>query len=144
MGQISPHFHLEELVPQRTYQELGDKAIELLHPDLIPSLEALRVKLDLPMRINNWNSGGTFNFRGYRPDWYKGGAPKSFHRRGMAIDCDSPGTPMKELFVAVWDLRDWIMEHTKFRRIESFEDTPGWCHLDLGPNTGKDILVVRG
>ena len=95
------------------------------------------------MRINNWNSGGTFQNRGWRPQNSKVGAKKSLHKLGKAIDFDSPGTPMKELFVKVWDARFWIVENTAFRIIESFDFTPGWIHLAIGDPSIKEIVVVN-
>lgn len=142
MGQISPHFHLEELVPQRTYQELGDKAIELLHPDLIDSLEKLRVHLGVPLRVNSWNSGGTFQNRGWRPKDSKVGAKKSLHKLGKAVDFDSPGLPMIELFKLVWNNRDWIVKNTAFRIVESFEYTRGWVHLGIGDPDETELKVI--
>jgi hypothetical protein len=144
-------FKITELVPQATYQEFGEDSIQFLHPDLIPSLNALREKLGYGLIANNWDSGGTFNFRGYRPDWYKGGAPRSLHRKGMAIDFHGAGVPMKQLCIDIWQLRDWIPENTAFHRIESFEVTArknrrgeivsGWCHLDMGGPKPKELVV---
>ena len=140
---VSPHFNLDEFMHPSEYIRQGEDSIKLLHPQLIDSTEKLRVYLDLPMRINNWNSGGTFQNRGWRPQNSKVGAKKSLHKKGMAIDFDSPSTPMKELFVKVWDARDWIVQNTAFRIIESFDFTPGWIHLAIGDPSIKEIVVVK-
>jgi hypothetical protein len=60
----------------------------------------------------------------------------------MAIDFDSPGTPMKELFVKVWDARDWIVQNTAFRILENFEKTGGWVHIAIGDPSIKTIQVI--
>lgn len=140
--QVSPHFTLQELVPQATFIEKGESAIELLHPELIDSLEKLRVHIGVPLRVNNWNSGGTFQNRGWRSPDSKVGAKKSLHKRGMAVDFDSPGLPMIELFKLIWNNRDWIVANTAFRIVESFEYTKGWVHLAIGDPEIKELQVI--
>jgi uncharacterized protein YcbK (DUF882 family) len=139
---VSEHFQLQELVPQAAFTEMGEKAIELLHPDLIDSIEKLRVQLAVPLRVNNWNSGGTFQNRGWRPRNSKVGAKKSLHKEGKAVDFDSPGLPMIELFKLVWNNRDWIVKNTAFRIIESFTATPGWVHLAIGDQDETELKVI--
>lgn len=68
---------------------------------------------------------------GYRtPEHNKqiGGAPRSAHVQGKAIDIADPKGELKE----------WILEHEyllkeKGLRMEAPESTPGWCHLDSMP-----------
>ncbi len=122
---------------------MDDHGLSLLHPELIDSTEKLRVYLDIPMRINNWHEGGQFQNRGWRPRDSKVGAKKSKHKEGEAEDWDSPGLPMKQLYIKVWDARFWIVENTAFRIIEDFRFTKSWIHLAIGDPSIKEIVVVK-
>lgn len=76
---------------------------------------------------------------GYRtPEHNKqiGGAPKSAHVQGKAIDIRDPKGELKE----------WILEHDYLLeklglRMEDPKSTPSWCHLDTMPV--KNFRVFR-
>lgn len=137
------NFHLYEFVPQSAYNSLEDHGLSLLHPQLIDSTEKLREYLGVSMIINNWYNGGTFQNRGWRHPDSKVGAKKSLHKKGMAIDFHSSDVAIKELFVLVWNAREWIVENTAFRILESFDDTPGWVHIAIGDQSIKTIQVIK-
>ena len=137
------NFHLYEFVPQSAYNGLEDHGLSLLHPELIDSTQKLREHLGVRMIINNWYNGGTFQNRGWRSPDSKVGAKKSLHKRGMAIDFHSPDVTIKELFVLVWNAREWIVENTAFRILESFDHTPGWVHIAIGDSEIKEIVVIK-
>jgi hypothetical protein len=140
---VSANFNLQDFVHPSAFNSMDDKGLSLLHPDLIDSTQKLREHLKVPMIINNWNYGGTFQNRGWRPQNSKVGAAKSLHKKGAAIDFHSPDLKMKDLFVLVWNARQWIVENTAFRIIENFEFTPGWIHLAIGDPTLKEIQVIN-
>jgi hypothetical protein len=140
---VSSNFILQDFVHPSVFNSMEDHGLSLLHPELIDSTQNLREHIDVRMILNNWNSGGTFQNRGWRPQASKVGAKNSLHKKGMAIDFHSPDVTMKELFVLVWDARFWIVENTAFRILESFDNTPGWVHIAIGPKEWTEIKVVK-
>jgi len=140
---VSANFNLQDFVHPSAFDSKEDHGLSLLHPELIDSTQKLREHLKVPMIINNWNSGGTFQNRGWRPQNSKVGAKKSLHKKGMAIDFHSPKVTMKELFVIVWNARQWIVENTAFRILENFEHTGGWVHIAIGDPAIKEIQVIN-
>lgn len=72
---------------------------------------------------------------GWRPAAYNasiGGAPKSYHVRGMAIDLtDKTG----QLDQVLSDRPELLKKYDLWR--EDSGSTPGWCHLDCGVRTDR-------
>jgi len=65
------YFTIEEVVPEKIYQEKKENCIELFRPEAILTLIEIRLLADAPVTVNNWASvKGGFQFRGYRPPYY--------------------------------------------------------------------------
>lgn len=87
---------------------------------------------DLCLRINALGyQPACYCNSGYRsPEHNKqiGGAPRSAHVQGKAIDIADPKGELKKWLLA----RVKLLEE-KGLRMEASEATPGWCHLDTMP-----------
>ncbi len=124
----SPHFKIYELVDRVTYQLYGDKAWELLHPDLIHSVNGVRDFLQVPVTVNSWYGGGPYQYRGYRNENCPVGAKNSYHKRGMAADFNAKGLTAEEVRQAIKDNQD----DPRLIKIMRMEDEVSWVHIDLG------------
>lgn len=74
------YFDIKELVPKEIYEELGEeKCLDLFNPIALKALEEVREILNIPLICNNWASGGSRNYCGYRPKGCKIGVTNSQH-----------------------------------------------------------------
>lgn len=137
------HFRIEELVDPMTAKERGEKALELLHADLLYSLDLVRDRYRKPVRVNNWHrvkpdrfelyfdaawrkKNGIFIYRGFRPASCLEGAKYSQHRLGTAFDFDVDGMTAEEV-------REDIRRHPDdpaFYGIRAVELRVPWVHVD--------------
>ena len=121
-------FHIEELVDKATFEKLGEKAWELLHPNIVSVVTGLRVFFGSPVTVNNYLFGGSMQYRGYRGIDCPVGSYGSWHRRGMAVDCDIHGKTAgeaREIILACAERQELI----HIQRIENLVD---WLHVDIG------------
>lgn len=78
---------------------------------------------------------------GYRPPSYNkkiGGAPNSYHCKGMAIDLADP-----QQQVAAFCLTNHYRLFDHGLWMESHLDTPGWTHLDIGERADRRIRIFK-
>lgn len=123
------YFKIQELVDPESYKVLGEGAFELFNPDALTALGDLREFFGVPITINNWNNGGEFKYRGYRPPDCSVGAKLSQHRLGNAFDCDIKGYTAEEA-------RKKILENQNnplLEKIMRMEANVSWLHWDLKP-----------
>lgn len=135
------HFNIVELVDPETYKTLGESAWSLFDPYLLSTMDRIRGRYKAAVTVNNWNSGGQFAFRGFRPAGYQGGAMLSAHRRGQAFDFDIAGMTAQQV-------RDDIkknMEHIDFQFITVVETDVNWVHIETSnvPNRIKWIAPKK-
>lgn len=144
MSQVSKNFTLQEFIPQSVWNQFGPSGLWFVDQRLIDSVQWLREQLGVQVIINNWNTGGTFQNRGFRPNTSPQYKPFSQHSFGRAIDASSPNMPHKDVYKWVLDNQDLILENTSFTTIESIEAAPTWLHLDIReiPNA-KELLIVK-
>jgi len=124
------HFKLYELVDKETYETYGEDAWNLFHPDALLMLDDLRDFFNVPVTVNNWHSGGQFQFRGYRPPSYMPGiTPGSMHRVGKAFDFDvkdhSASAARKMIIVASKEGNPLV------ERVTRMEEGVNWVHADI-------------
>jgi len=137
------YFELHELVDRATYQKYGDKAWELFEPDSLIMLDDLRSFFNAGITVNTWwGHPQGYQYRGYRPPDSKVGAPRSYHKRGMAFDCDVKG------YTAA-DVRKIILENKDnplLQKIMRMEADVTWLHIDRGsiPEGKERIYVFKG
>lgn len=138
---VSNNFYLDEFVPRSIYKRYGEKSIWFLDPRLIQLAQGLRDFLGVPVRINNWITGGRRQYSGYRPPRSSVGAYYSQHKFGRALDIQ---IKLSALDLKSYDeLREIIRtnyKHFKTLGVTTIEKgTKTWLHLDMR-TTGKDEL----
>lgn len=133
-------FVVQEFVPPDVYSLLGDKAIRLIDPAVLAILAQIRADYG-PLIVNNWHTGGTFKYRGFRPLNCREGAPLSMHREGKAIDCHSPRIPVEQMRREV--IAKAKTQHPVYSLIGAIEDGVNWLHFDTRPRAGGQLLVFR-
>jgi hypothetical protein len=140
--QISKNFILQELVPQKTFEEQKDSAVFLIDPRLINAIQFVRDYFDVSATINNWHTGGEFQFSGYR---YKGcgvGKEKGDHYNGTAADLKLEG---KDSLVVQKEIiaNKKLFKSVGITGIE--KDTKGWTHISVNKRLllpGDDIFLI--
>lgn len=122
----SKHFRIEELVPKGTFEELGEQAWELIHPDLIEMIDLIKEHFpEGSCTINNWLWNGQRNWSGLRtPDspYY---SKTSQHTLGKAVD-------MIFNHYTTDYVRDFIIRNIdQFPKIKGIEIGTSWLHIDV-------------
>ena len=133
---VSKNFRIQEFVPRIEYTQHGEDSINLIDHRLIVIAQWLRDKTGKSITINDWYKGGSFQNRGYRPADSSVGAPKSMHKKGMALDMNignMTGDEMRQLVRDNW-------EELKALGVRRIELGTSWLHIDL-KETGVDHLV---
>ena len=101
----------------------------------------------------NWNGGGNFNYRGFRPDSFyyqwdasisaytsKRKGKLSQHRMGRAIDFNISGLECDEVRAEfLKNEKEWL--EMGLTTIEDGAYAPTWVHIDIR-HTGKDSIFV--
>lgn len=125
---IPKYFKIQELVDPETFAALGTRCWILFRPELLWTIDEIRVFFDRPVLINNWIFGGTLKYRGFRPSSCKVGAKFSQHKFGCAVDFDVRDMTANEV-------RKKIMDNYKtskaFQHITAMERNVTWVHIDL-------------
>lgn len=131
-------FLLQELVPKCEFEIMGGLAWNLIDPDILIIIDAIRDKSGSAVTINNWDRGGTFQYRGWRPLNCPYGAPKSMHKKGKAIDCDIKGKTADES-------RQWIRDNHHrpgIKLIRRIELDVNWLHIDTFPTGASKLIEI--
>lgn len=142
MKLISPHFYLSEFVPKEIYRQFGDNSIRFLDRRLIIVCEWIRVELDCPITINNWSTGGQFNYSGFRPPDCPTGAKLSAHKRGVAADLKIQGKTPKEVFEFI--KANWEeLKSLGLSTVEDIDYTISWNHISVEWSDSEELVIVR-
>ena len=142
MKLISPHFYLAEFVPKEIYRQFGDNSIRFLDRRLIAVCEWIRVEIAKPITINNWSTGGQFNYSGFRPPDCTIGAKLSSHKRGTAADLHVQGMTPKEVMKFIQD--NWIhLKELGLSTVESTDYTVSWNHISVEWTDSEDLVIVK-
>ena len=95
------NFITQEIVDQKTYEQMGDNALTLFKPNALIMLDDFadfwKARGAKSIIVNNWHIGGQFQWRGYRTIE----AAKALgsitgheqHQQGNAFDNDVQGVP---------------------------------------------------
>jgi len=130
---LTKNFSLSELVHPDILDLVGDDAVKLLHPELAPTLQAIRDKFGKIM-INGDIWGKKFTLSGLRPKNTTVGAKRSKHKIGTAADC-------KFETVTPIEVQNYIILHQdefpNITRIENALVTKTWLHVETGERTGS-------
>jgi hypothetical protein len=134
------YFKLQEIIDKETYETEGQNAWLHFSTDALIMLDDLREFFGVPITVNNWHTGGTFQFRGYRPPSY----PKSLsplgsaHRYGMAFDCDIKGFSAERARTEILENKDSPL----LANITRLEGDKNWVHLDMMKVVANERIYV--
>lgn len=140
---VSANFSLQEFIDPETFKKFGDQSIWFLDQKIIHIAQFMRERFKLPVTINSWHTGGTFQFRGFRPPACTVGATLSQHRFGRGIDCNVDGVFPRDV------AKDIIQNFSTYKKygLTTIEDpgaTETWSHIDVrNNNNSENLLIVK-
>lgn len=123
------HFKASEFLPD------GYDDLSVMDERILKLADEVRELLDVPCTIN---ANGR-QYCGWRPEDCKVGAPKSMHKKGMAIDLHPQG-------MAAEDARHLILKAANMGALKDLgrmEADVSWCHLDLGPRKDGKVYLFH-
>ena len=125
---ICEYFGIEELVPPSVFEARGHKAWELIDPRLVENLDSLRLQLDTPLTINNWQWYGSRQDSGLRLPTSEFWSQFSQHSFGRAADiiCGIPAETIREKIRC----KEIILPHPS-----TYELDVNWLHMDVRNST---------
>jgi len=123
------YFHPYEIVDRATYDRFGIASFNLFNPDALQALDDLREFFDAPVVVNNWKTGGSFQWRGLRNSRYPKFNPGSQHSFGNAFDLDVHGYTAEEARAKIIENKDSPL----LSKIMRLEGGVNWVHFDLLP-----------
>lgn len=142
MSRVSKNFHIYEFVPKEIYEVYGANSKWFVRPEVIKLAQFYRDWFEVPITINDWQSGGRFSERGYRVPNSKTGAVYSQHKLGSAFDCTVKGMTANEVRKEILD-HEFAFMMAGLTTLEHEDYAPTWVHSDVR-NTGLDyILIVK-
>lgn len=140
---VPSFFNVKEFVPPEVYSSLGEQSWQVVDPRLVWTMEQIRCYYKKPVTINNWHTGGKFQYRGFRPRNYVAtSAAFGDHYMGRACDFDVAGMTADEF------RRQMKMNsgNPMFKYVTVCEEGINWVHLGIRPvpvgTTG--ILYIKG
>jgi hypothetical protein len=135
---VSKDFALAEFVPPAIYEHFVDKSIWFIDPKIVQMAQFIRDRFGKPVTINNYLTGGNYQYSAFRDSGCTIGATNSQHRHGRAIDFRIQGMSPMEIRA------DIIMNFELYRAsgLTTIEGgTPTWIHIDCR-NTNMDSLLI--
>jgi hypothetical protein len=132
-------FNIRELVHPDINTARGVRAWELLRPDMLEALDALRRSVGRIV-INNWSFGGSLKYAGLRPQTSDVGAIYSMHKYGGAFDLHPYDVTVEELYDHILNNAD---QYPAIRRMENIEATPTWVHIDCANHDEPGLKVFH-
>lgn len=142
MSNISTHFRIEEFVPKHVFEQFGVNAKWFVRPEVVKYMEFVRNHFGKAITINNWHTGGTFNFRGMRTSDCAEYKPFSQHSLVGAVDYNVEGMTSDEVY-------DYILAHEAefmaagLTTMENKAMTKGWTHNDFRWTGLPHIFIVE-
>lgn len=136
------YFKPYELVDRKTYELFGDDSLMFFNFISLQMLDDLRDFLGVPLIINNWKSGGSYEFSGFRPKWCDVGGEYSQHRLGQAFDIKPVKMSISDAFIKIIN----NMADVRLQDIAAIEDvqyTPTWLHVDCRHLIEDGIRIVK-
>ena len=138
--QISTNFWLDEFICPEIYGKFGHASRWFLHYPIVEVCQYIRTTTGKPVTINNWYTGGSYEYSGLRPLTGDVGAEHSLHRYGRAADIKIKG--MQPVEVKAFIKEHWPqLQQLGLTTIENITHTPTWTHLDCR-NTGSSKLLI--
>ncbi len=136
---ISKDFSIPEFVPLAIYEHFGEKSIWFIDPKIVQMAQFIRDRFGKPITINNYITGGSYQYSAFRDNACTIGAENSQHRHGRAIDFRIQGMSPMEIRA------DIIKNFELFRAsgLTTIEGgTPTWTHIDCRYTNMNSLLIV--
>lgn len=137
------YFKTQEFVSREIYEKWGESSLWFVDPRTLKLANFVREFFGKPITINNWTSGGQYNYSGFREPECTEGAKLSQHRFGRAIDIKVAGMAPRAVFDAIRANEKLFMD-AGLTTLEKAEDTPTWTHCDIRQTGLGNILIVPG
>jgi hypothetical protein len=137
---LTSNFSLQEFIDPDTYKRFGTSSVWFIDPKIVTLAQFIRERLGKPCTINNWSSGGQYQYSGFRPPKCSVGASMSQHRFGRAIDLKVKGMKADEVREDIIQNFD-IYKKVGLTTIEDGAFAPTWCHIDIRDTEG--LLIVK-
>lgn len=138
---VSKNFILQEFVSEELYKRWGDKAVWFLRPEMIQLAQFYRDYFGASVTVNNWHTGGNFNYRGFREPSCTVGASMSQHRFGNGFDCNIKGVSPDEAREEIINNQEAFMA-AGLTTLEDGRIAKTWIHSDLRTTNLDHILIV--
>lgn len=141
-SKISTNFYITEFVPQDVFVKFQEKSIWFIDRRIILLAEFIRSRFGKPLIINNWSSGGKYQYRGFRPRSSNIGAEFSQHRMGRAVDFNVMTKEAGEVSEEI--IKNFIIY--KKAGLTTIEDplfTINWTHVDIRDTNSDELLIVK-
>ena len=135
---MSKDFSLAEFVPPAIYEHFVDKSIWFIDPKIVQMAQFIRDRFGKPVTINNYLTGGNYQYSAFRDSACTIGATNSQHRHGRAIDFRIQGMSPMEIRADIIKNFD-LYRPSGLTTIEG--GTPTWIHIDCR-NTNMDSLLI--
>ena len=140
---VSKDFELQEFIPKEIYNAFRENSTWFINPTIINIAQVVRDICGVPIIINNWNNGGSYNNRGYRLPSSPIGAVYSQHKLGNAIDISSNEMNAKKLYELILANKGLLLLNG-LSAIEDIRHTKTWVHLDCRfIKNKKEILIFN-
>lgn len=150
------YFGIKELVSKIVYQKFGDFAWSFFDEDVLKDLDDIRegweayLKTRFPkdkagIIINNWATGGELSQCGLRTNAdplvkAKSSVYCSGHCLAKAFDGHPVNGRYKEFHNFVCDFINQGKTR-KIKRVENFNSTPTWCHIDAFQTSNNQLSI---
>lgn len=122
------YFTIKEFVDRETYRKYGSRSIWFVDKELIDQMNQLRELFGREITINNWATGGPFQWRGFRTSRSPEYTSYSSHSFGRAVDFDVKGLTAAQ---ARKKIIGWYNEGILISKSVSLETEVSWVHLDI-------------
>ena len=137
---LTNNFRLEEFIDPDTFKKYGEQSIWFIDVRIVTLAQFIRERIGKPCTVNNWHSGGSYQYSGFRPPTCSIGAKLSQHRFGRGIDLKVKGMTADELRQDIENNYS-IYRKVGLTTIEDVAYAPTWCHIDIR-ETGLDTLKI--
>lgn len=139
---ISQYFTIQELVPSSIYSAYGERSWMFLDREAVEMLNQIREFIGVPITVNNWATGGTYELSGFRPPDTSIGGKLSQHKFGRAFDLKFRNMTAADAHRRIRDDADKFMSFG-LTTIEDIAFTPTWVHIDCRITGQTDLLIVK-
>ncbi|NQY74332.1 MAG: hypothetical protein HRT90_06165 [Candidatus Margulisbacteria bacterium] len=134
------NFIVQEVVPKTIWKKFGRYSIRFVDKEMISIAQAIRIRFNQPITINNWHVGGSYQYSGYRPPDCCEGAFFSDHKMLLAYDIKVNGIPAPEV---QHDIRiHWKSIYRDMGITAIEDDTPTWTHVSRRLTQQNNLVII--